>query len=67
MKVRPYFLIVVALAALGLLLAPQLIVVAPREATTCLCLTLLELRVGLERARARIDELHLEAEDASCE
>jgi heme exporter protein C len=33
MKLRPYFLIVVALAALGLLVAPQLIVGAPREAS----------------------------------
>ena len=33
MKLRPYFLIVVALAALGLLAAPQLIVGAPREAS----------------------------------
>jgi len=33
MKLRPYFLIVAALAALGLLVAPQLIVGAPREAT----------------------------------
>jgi heme exporter protein C len=33
MKLRPYFLIVVALAGLGLLLAPQLIVGAPREAS----------------------------------
>ena len=33
MKLRPYFLVVVALAALGLLVAPQLIVGAPREAT----------------------------------
>ena len=27
---------------------------------------LLEMRVALERARARVDELHLEAEDAGC-
>ena len=33
MKLRPYFLVVVSLAALGLLIAPQLIVGAPREAT----------------------------------
>ena len=33
MKLRPWFLIVVALAALGLLAAPQLILSAPREAT----------------------------------
>jgi len=31
---------------------------------TCLFLALLELRLSLERARARVDELHLEAEDA---
>ncbi len=31
---------------------------------TVLFLALLELRVTLERARARVDELHLEAEDA---
>lgn len=36
-------------------------------AFTCLFLALLELRVGLERARARVDELHLEAEDAGVE
>ena len=28
---------------------------------------LLEMRVSLERARARVDELHLEAEDAGLE
>ena len=33
MKLRPYFLVVVALSALGLLVAPQLILSAPREAT----------------------------------
>ncbi len=33
MKLRPWFLLVVALSALGLLAAPQLIVSAPREAT----------------------------------
>src|ERR1700753_3622984 len=33
MKLRPYFLIVAALAAVGLALAPQLVVGAPREAT----------------------------------
>src|SRR3954451_20215039 len=33
MKLRPWFLAVVALAALGLLAAPQLILSAPREAT----------------------------------
>jgi heme exporter protein C len=33
MKLRPYFLICVALAAVGLLVAPQLIISAPREAT----------------------------------
>ena len=31
---------------------------------TCLFLALLEMRMALERARARVDELHLEAEDA---
>src|SRR3954465_14880048 len=31
MKLRPYFLVVAALAALGLLIAPQLIISAPRE------------------------------------
>jgi heme exporter protein C len=31
---------------------------------TCLFLALLEMRIALERARARVDELHLEAEDA---
>jgi heme exporter protein C len=30
----------------------------------CLFLALLEMRMGLERTRARVDELHLEAEDA---
>src|SRR5216110_2442107 len=33
MKLRPYFLVLVALAALGLLAAPQLILSAPREST----------------------------------
>lgn len=33
MKLRPWFLVVVALAALGLLVAPQLILSAPKEAT----------------------------------
>ncbi|MDB4971468.1 MAG: ccmC [Myxococcales bacterium] len=33
MKLRPWFLVVVALAALGLLAAPQLILSAPRETT----------------------------------
>ena len=33
MKLRPYFLVVATLAALGLLVAPQLILSAPREAT----------------------------------
>ena len=33
MKLRPYFLVVAALAALGLVIAPQLILSAPREAT----------------------------------
>jgi heme exporter protein C len=30
----------------------------------CLYLALLEMRMALERARARVDELHIEAEDA---
>jgi heme exporter protein C len=34
---------------------------------TILFFALLELRVGLERARARVDELHLAAEDAGLE
>ena len=34
---------------------------------TILFLALLEMRVSLERARARVDELHLEAEDAGLE
>ncbi|HEX8953110.1 MAG TPA: cytochrome c biogenesis protein CcsA [Polyangia bacterium] len=34
---------------------------------TALFLALLEMRVMLERARARVDELHLEAEDAGLE
>jgi len=33
MKLRPYFLVVAALAALALLIAPQLIISAPREAS----------------------------------
>jgi heme exporter protein C len=33
MKLRPWFVVVVALAALGLLVAPQLILRAPREAS----------------------------------
>ncbi len=33
MKLRPWFVVVVALAALGLLAAPQLILSAPREST----------------------------------
>ncbi len=33
MKLRPWFLVLVALAALGLLVAPQLILSAPRETT----------------------------------
>jgi heme exporter protein C len=33
MKLRPWFLVVVALAALGLVAAPQLILSAPREST----------------------------------
>jgi heme exporter protein C len=33
MKLKPWFLVVVALAALGLLIAPELIVSAPREAS----------------------------------
>src|SRR5262245_43249019 len=33
MKLRPWFLVFVVLAALGLLLAPQLVLSAPREAT----------------------------------
>jgi heme exporter protein C len=33
MKLRPYFYVVATLAAVGLLVAPQLIVAAPREAT----------------------------------
>ncbi|HEX9105408.1 MAG TPA: cytochrome c biogenesis protein CcsA, partial [Polyangia bacterium] len=32
MKLRPYFLVVATLAALGLVVAPQLIIGAPREA-----------------------------------
>jgi len=36
-------------------------------AMTCLFLALLEMRVSLERARARVDELHLEAEDLGLE
>jgi heme exporter protein C len=34
---------------------------------TVLFVALLEMRVSLERARARVDELHLEAEDAGLE
>src|SRR4051812_27476174 len=33
MKLKPWFLVVAALAAFGLLVAPQLILSAPREAT----------------------------------
>ncbi len=36
-------------------------------AMICLFLALLEMRVALERARVRVDELHLEAEDAGLE
>jgi heme exporter protein C len=34
---------------------------------TALFFALLEMRISLERARARVDELHLEAEDAGVE